>query len=180
MKKAWDKKRIIDTLRNLHKAGRDLSYNALAKKMQPLVSAAAYHFGSYRRAIEKAGIDYAEVLRRPRWNKQLIIQLIKKAKRSGEDLHWSAVTRRRDELGKAAFASLQGRLFGSWDRALQAAGLDAAEVSRYRRWDRHSITAELKQRFRDGDALNSGALQREDPGIHAAAVRHFGTYDAAL
>ncbi|MGE5611563.1 MAG: hypothetical protein ACM359_20095 [Bacillota bacterium] len=180
MKKAWDKKRIIDTLRNLHKAGKDLSYNALAKKTQPLVSAAAYHFGSYRRAIEKAGIDYAEVLRRPRWNKQLIIQLIKKAKRSGEDLHWSAVTRRRDELGKAAFASLQPRLFGSWDRALHAAGLDAAEVSRYRRWDRASIAAELKQRFRDGDSLNSGALQREDPGIHAAAVRHFGSYDNAL
>lgn len=180
MKKVWDRQRIVETLRALHRQGKDLSYNRLARRMQPLVSAAAYHFGSYRKAVERAGLDYAEVTRRPRWSKPRIIQLIKQAKRTGDDLHWSAVTRRRDELGKAAFASLQPRLFGSWDRALHAAGLDADEVSRYRRWDRETIVFELKERYRDGEPLNSGALQREDPGAHAAAVRHFGTYDDAL
>ncbi len=47
----------------------------------------------------------------------MIITLIKDARRDGGDLHWSAVTKRRDELGKAAFASLQQRLFGSWGPA---------------------------------------------------------------
>src|SRR5947208_1883706 len=177
---AWDKERIVHTLRQLHKRGEDLSYNKLAKKMQSLVSAAAYHFGSYRKAVERAGIDYSEVARRPRWTKPLIIKMIKQAKRKDNDLHWSAVSRRRDDLGRAAFASLQPRLFGSWDRALQAAGLDADEISRYRKWDRNTIVAELKERFSDEEALNSGALQREDPGVHAAAVRHFGSYDDAL
>ncbi len=176
----WDKPRILQKLRELNRGGRDLSYNALAKTLQALVSAAAYHFGSYRKAVEKAGIDYAEVSRRPRWTKPLIIKLIKNAKRKGEDLHWSAVTKRRDELGKAAFASLQRRLFGQWDRALHAAGLDADEISRYRRWDRNGIVFELKSRWQQDDALNSGAIQRDDPGLHAAAVRHFGSYDAAL
>src|SRR5687768_15344045 len=119
----WNQDEIIRSLKRLHKAGEDLSYNALAAKRQPLVSAAAYHFGSYRRAVEKAGIDYADVTRRPRWTRQMIIGLIKDAKREGADLHWSAVTKRRDELGKAAFASLQPRLFGSWDRALHGSGL---------------------------------------------------------
>src|ERR1700712_3726503 len=141
---AWDKPRILAALRQLDKAGKELSYNALAKTQQSLVSAAAYHFGSYRGAIEKAGIDYAEVTRRPRWTKQAIIKLIKEAKRRDDDLHWSAVTKRRDELGLAAFASLQPRLFGRWDRALQAAGLDADDVAMYRRWDRHSILFELR------------------------------------
>src|SRR5437870_5607932 len=118
----WDKPRILEELRRQHKAGKDLSYNGLARSLQSLVSAAAYHFGSYRAAVEKAGIDYGDVSRRPRWTKQRIISLIKQAKRDGEDLHWSAVTKRRDELGKAAFASLQPRLFGRWDRALQGAG----------------------------------------------------------
>ena len=77
--------------------------------MQALVSAAAYHFGSYRRAVELAGIDYSTVLRRPRWTRARIIALIKSAHRKGEDLFWSAVTHRRDELGKAAFAALQPR-----------------------------------------------------------------------
>ena len=78
----WDKERIRQELRRLHRAGRDISYNALAKKQQSLVSAAAYHFGSYRKAIETAGIPYDVISRRPRWTKQIIIKLIKAARRN--------------------------------------------------------------------------------------------------
>src|SRR6185437_6593843 len=176
----WDKARIKTQLKRLCRAGANLSYNALAKKNQSLVSAAAYHYGSYRAAVEAAGINYAEVTRRPRWTKQIIIQQIKHAKRAGEDLHWSAVTKRNDELARAAFASLQPRLFGKWDRALHAAGLDADEISRYRKWDRDSVVYELRARASEQEPLNSGAIQHEDSGLHAAAVRHFGSYDAAL
>ena len=176
----WDKTRIKTQLKRLHRAGANLSYNALAKKNQSLVSAAAYHYGSYRAAVEAAGINYAEVTRRPRWTKQIIIQQIKHAKRAGEDLHWSAVTKRNDELARAAFASLQPRLFGRWDRALSAAGLDADEVNRYRKWDRNTIAFELRSRHADDEPLNSGAIQQEDSGLHAAAVRHFGSFDDAL
>jgi hypothetical protein len=176
----WDKSEIVKALKALHKQGADLSYNALAATQQSLVSAAAYHFGSYRKAVEKAGIGYDIIIRRPRWTKTAIIALIKSAKRDGEDLHWSAVTKRRDDLGKAAFASLQPRLFGSWDRALTAAGLDADDVNRYRKWNKESIIFDLRQRARERQALNSGSLQQEDPGLHAAAVRYFGSYDEAL
>jgi len=167
----WDKPEILSAIRKLHKQKKDLSYNAMTRRVQPLVSAAAYHFGSYRSAVEKAGIDYATVIRRPRWTRPMIIGLIKQAKRRGEDLHWSAVTKRRDDLGRAAFASLQPRLFGSWDRALHGAG---------RKWNKDTIVFELRGRAKDHEPLNSGAVQREDPGLHAAAVRHFETYDAAL
>src|SRR3954470_14427270 len=176
----WDKPEILAAIKKLHRQKKDLSYNAMTRRMQPLVSAAAYHFGSYRSAVEKAGIDYATVIRRPRWTRPMIIGLIKQAKRDGEDLHWSAVTKRRDDLGRAAFASLQPRLFGSWARALTAAGLDADDVNRYRKWNRDGVVFELKGRAKDHEPLNSGAIQREDPGLHAAAVRHFGSYDAAL
>jgi hypothetical protein len=128
----------------------------------------------------RAGIEYSEVLRRPRWSKNAIITVIKTARRKGQDLHWSAVTKRRDELGKAAFASLQKRLFGKWDRALAAAGLDADEVNRYRKWDRNTIAFEIRERQKDGDELSSGSMQKNDPGLHAAAVRYFGRYDEAL
>lgn len=176
----WDKAEILESLKLLHKEGKDLSYTQLARRHQPLVSAAAYHFGSYRAAVEKAGIDYADVVRRPRWTKQQIIKLIKQARREGDDLNWSAVTKRGDELGRAAFAALQPRLFGSWDRALHAAGLDADDISQYRKWGKDAIVFELKGRYREQEHLNSGAVQKEDPGLHAAAVRHFGSYDNAL
>jgi hypothetical protein len=176
----WSTRRILGELRGLYRRGHDISYNALSRTNQSLVSAAAYHFGSYRRAVEAAGIDYGEVVRRPRWSKQAIIALIKTARRQGEDLHWSAVTARRDELARAAFASLQPRLFGGWDRALHAAGLDADEVSRYRKWDRNSVVFDLRALAADKEPVNSGAVQRDDAGLHAAAVRHFGKYDKAL
>lgn len=176
----WTRDEILKALKKLHKASADMSYNALAEKRQPLLSAAAYHFGSYRSAIERAGIDYAEVSRRPRWTRPMIISLIKEARRKGDDLNWSAVTQRRDDLGKAAFASLQPRLFGSWDRALHGAGLDSDEINRYRKWNKQTIIWELRHRYRDHEPLNSGAMQRQDPGLHAAAVRHFLSYDAAL
>jgi hypothetical protein len=176
----WTNERILIELRRLHKAGVDLSYNKLAKKKQSLVSAAAYHFGSYRGAVEAARIDYAQVIRRPRWTRQEIIRLIKSASRDGKDLHWSAVTNRRDELGRAAFASLQTRLFGNWHSALNAAGLDGQFIAKYRRWDREAIITEIRKRVRQKQPLNSGGIQQNDPGLHAAAMRHFGSFDAAL
>jgi hypothetical protein len=176
----WTKARIIQTLRRLHRTGADLSYNAMARKHQPLLSAAVYHFQTYRDAVAQAGIDYSVHCRRPRWSKPRIIRLIKAARRAGHNLHWSAVTRRGDELGRAAFASVQPRLFGQWARALHAAGLDADDVSCYQSWDRNTITFELRARFRDDEPLNSGTLQREEPALHAAAVRHFGAYVKAL
>jgi hypothetical protein len=180
MEMVWTRAKILQELRRLHKAGCDLSYNGLARENQSLVSAAAYHCGGYKRAVEQAGITYASVLRRPRWTKLQIIKLIKEAKRKGGNLHWSAATRGGDELAKAAFAAIQPRLFGRWDKALQAAGLDADDVALYRKWDKDSIVYEMRSRSRDRKPLNSGAIQTEDPGLHAAAVRHFGDYDGAI
>ncbi|MGA2583040.1 MAG: hypothetical protein ABSG31_07160 [Tepidisphaeraceae bacterium] len=176
----WTKSGILKELARLHQSGKEMSYNRLAKSRQSLVSAAAYHFGSYRRAVQQAGIDYAAVLRRPRWTRKNIIAIIKSARRRGDNLNWSAVIKRRDELGKAAFASLQKRLFGQWVRALQAAGVDGDDVALYRRWDRNTIAFDLRQRFQDGEEMSSGALQSDDPGLHAAALRHFSSFDAAL
>ncbi len=176
----WTKERIVAELKALARKKADLSYNNLAKKNQALVSAAAYHFRSYRNAVEKAGLNYEDIARRPRWTKLRVIALIKSARKKNQDLNWSSVTKRRDDLGKAAFAAIQGRLFGAWDRALTAAGLDSDEVSRYRRWNKNTIIYELKARAADQEDLNSGAVQRDDPGLHAAALRYFGAYDEAL
>src|SRR5256885_16378933 len=103
----WDKTRILQELRRLHREGANLSYSHLARNKQALLSAAAYHFGSYRGAIGKAGIDYAEVIQRPRWSKPRIIRILKDAKRKGIELHWSSVTKRCDEISRAAFAAIQ-------------------------------------------------------------------------
>jgi hypothetical protein len=176
----WTKNAILQKLRQLHRAGKDLAYTRLARKEQRLLSAAAYHFGSYRAAVARAGVDYGQILRRPFWTRQRVISLIKAARRKEIDLNWAAVTARGDELARAAFASLQKRLFGSWARALHAAGLHADEVNLYHSWDRHTVAYELRARLADGESVASGAVQRENPALHAAAIRYFVDYDRAL
>lgn len=176
----WDKPRIVAALRKLYRSKASMSYNAMARSHQALLSAAAYHFGSYRDAVARAGIDYQAVCRRPKWTKQRIIGIIKQARRKHRDLNWSAVTKRHDELGLAAFASLQPRLFGSWARALHAAGLDADHVAIYRTWDRNTVVFEIRARYQNQESLASGAVQQEDPALHAAAVRYFGSWAQAI
>lgn len=176
----WNQDHILSELAGLHRAGQDLSYNRLSRANQSLVSAAAYHFGSYRDAVTAAGIDYAEVSLRPRWTKENVVDAIRSARSRGDDLNWSSVTRRGDDLAKAAFAAIQPRLFGRWDQALEAAGLDVADVSPYRSWDKPTIAAELKARAQADKPMNSGAVQKEDPALHAAAVRYFGGFEKAL
>ena len=61
--KKWTKPLILRELKRLHKSHADLSYTALGRRKQSLLSAAAYHFGSYRSAVQHAGIEYDEVLR---------------------------------------------------------------------------------------------------------------------
>ncbi len=179
-KPVWSKQRVISEIVRLHRKQQDLSYNRLARQNQALVSAAAYHFGSFRQAIQDAGIDYAEITRRPRWSTSRVIALIKKSKRAGEELNWGAVSRRHDELGHAAFASLQKRLFGTWNKALAAAGVDVGKVALYRHWTKVTLAGALEKLHRGGRPVSSGDLQKSDPGIHAAALRLFGSYDAAL
>ena len=179
-KSPWTKDRIAEQLRRLHSAGEDLSYNQLAKKNQALLSAAVYHFQTYRQAVIHAGLAYDNLSRRPQWTKLAIIRKIKEARRKGEDLHWAAVIQRRDALGKAAFASIQKRLFGNWNRALRAAGLDSNDIAIHRKWDDAAILYELRDLSRNGEPINPGALQKSDPGLYAAAIRRFGSYHAAV
>jgi hypothetical protein len=152
----------------------------MCRKNQALVSASNYHYGAYKRAVMMAGIDYARYVKKPWWTDAWIVRLIKQAKRNGDELNWRAVSARRDALGHAALAAVRPRLFGSWDKALEAAGLDTDRVRKYHKWNRPRILAALRNRVRTNKAVNSGVIQREIPGLYGAATRIFGSYDDAL
>lgn len=179
-RRKWDRDRIIRKIRALQHDGVDLSYNAMCRKNQALVSAANYHYGAYKRAVMMAGIDYSKYVKKPWWTPPWIVRLIKQAKRAGEDLNWRSVSHRRDALGHAALAAVRPRLFGSWDKAIEAAGLNTDKIRRYHKWDRPRIVVELRRRVSEDQAVNSGVVQREIPGLYGAATRIFGSFDNAL
>jgi hypothetical protein len=176
----WSSTDILKAIRQLHRQGYDLSYNALARTHQSIISASAYYFGSYRKAVAQAGFDYQEIRRKPKWSEQKIVAVIRKLRREGEDLNWRSVILRRDEVGRAASAAVKPHLFGSWNEAVEAAGLNPRRVSRYRRWTSDEVAAVLRQRHERKLPVNALAIQRELPGLYTAAVRHLGSYDDAL
>src|SRR4028119_2512216 len=59
----WTKDDILKALKRLYKQKADLSYNALAAKRQPLVSAGADHLRPHRTAVERGGADAARAAR---------------------------------------------------------------------------------------------------------------------
>lgn len=178
--KKWDSGLIARTIRNAYRKGQDVSYNAMARVNQGLISASNYYYGSYRKAVAAAGIDYAEIRRKPRWTRDRVVEAIQQAHRAKQDLSWAKVSHRRDELGCAAKAAIRERIFGNWNDALKKAGLDPEEVSRYRHWPPARIKKELKARAKRKEPLNSKMIQIDLPGLYGAAVRQFGTFEEAL
>lgn len=56
----WTRERIVREIKSLGTGGRCLRPSILRKNgMTTLVSAAEYHFGSWRRAVESCGFDYS-------------------------------------------------------------------------------------------------------------------------
>ncbi|MHC4591138.1 MAG: homing endonuclease associated repeat-containing protein [Planctomycetota bacterium] len=176
----WSKEKIVKRIKELHKKGKDLSYNRMARQQQGLLAAANYHFGSWGEAVNAAGVDYANEVRRiPKWSKEKILKAIQDASKRGDDLSWTNVTKNR-KYSALAYAAIRDNQFGSWDSALAAAGLDPADVRRYEAWDEDKIVRRIKQRARKRMPLNSKAMQDEDSKLFNAALNYFGGWDKAL
>lgn len=130
---------IVDRIKELHARGEDLSWRYVSTVLDPQLAAAATkkkHFGSWRAAIEAAGIDYATVRRYQRWDEAAIIQRLRDLHAQGVDLNAKSVEEHDISLITAA-----RRRFGSWDRALTAAGLDYKKICLRRPYRRRKPAA---------------------------------------
>jgi hypothetical protein len=152
----------------------------MVKSHQPVVLAARHYFKSYKIAVETAGIDYASIRLRPKWTAVKVIKMVRDAAETGVALNHRAVFDRGDDLGKAAIAAARDRLFGSWDDALFAAGLDPTKIARQKKWSANTVLHVLSARQSLNQPLNGAAVQKEIPSLYMAAVRWFGSYDDAL
>jgi hypothetical protein len=172
----WDRQRIAGELKRLHRDGQDICSRQLRESHPQLHSAAIHHFGSYRAAIEAAGIDYADVSHIParHWSREAIIEELQR--RRGQPLHQAAMERSDPALVMAAY-----RYFGSYRRAIEAAGMDYKAIrARARRiWNTRRIIAELRRAGRDGAGVWQGAIKRNRPSLLRAAQRYFGSYQRA-
>jgi hypothetical protein len=179
-RRRWTPEAVVQSLRRRVDRGLPVSYRAVQKSDRPLLAAARYHFKSWDAALTAAGLKPVDARARPLWTKERVIAVLKKHRRGGADMSWSAAISGPSELKRAAFASIRKRMFGNWARALRAAGVDVDEHARQRLWSREEVAWELRQRHADGLPMNSAAVQHDDAGLHSAARRYFKRYDLAL
>lgn len=174
----WTRKSIIAEIKRLHEEGERLNYAAAEKNHLNLVRASAWHFGTWRRAIEQAGIDYESLSRYQRWNKERIIARILELHKQGQNLSWRSISMEIDP--SLAAAALRPNGFDGWRNAIAAAGLDPEEIARYKEWDEEKVIEEIHARKRAGLPMSSKTLQKGDQSLFCAARRRFGSWDGAL
>jgi hypothetical protein len=169
----WDEARVVEEIEALHADGRQL---ASSKVDRVLREAGKRYFGSWREAIEAAGLDYDRVrlVRAPYGADELLDRLRALAARKPR------LTRGEFSREGAVIHALE-REFGSVDAALAAAGLaDWPVRERTVLLARRQILAKLRRRKRQGLPVYGHVVRAEDFALwHAGKIR-YGTWRRAL
>lgn len=176
----WSKARIVETIQQLQSQGVDLSFRAMMlSKYAPMVYAAIRpnHFGSWKEALEAAGLASEEIYRYRSWDDDTILAEIRKLQAEGHDLS----SKKMDEMANPLIATARRR-FGNWGTAVEKAGLDYTSIRRRRRWTKEQILSEIRELRDNGADLRSGVARLESPALFAAACkpRFFGSWGKAL
>lgn len=133
----------------------------------------------FRSAVYGPGSATAEVPHwEPVWSPEYVLDRLAEFARRGEPLHCISIVQR-----ERSFYQCVLRYFGKWDLALNAAGLDPATercVAAKTAWTRRQVVVALKARYAAGHPCHWSAVKAESNALARAALKHFGTYDAAL
>lgn len=122
----WTNERIISRLQELAAQQADLSWRHVSLHLDPTLAAAAvkrHHFGSWRAALEAAGLDYQTIRRYQSWDEKEVVRRIQERHARGALLHAKALEREDTALITAA-----RRRFTAWHSSLTAAGFDYGEI----------------------------------------------------
>lgn len=174
----WSKESIAAEIQKKHKAGEDLNYATIAQRNVALLRAATRYFGSWRAAVEFAGIKYESIRKYRMWTRDRIIERIQELVGKGEDLSWRHVSTVVDP--QLAAAATKRKHFGSWRNAIQAAGLRYGDIRRYREWTQQAIIDRVLDLHQQGKSLNAKSMEELDITLITAARRRFDSWDRAL
>ena len=172
-----------EVIRQIHKlcvGGYSVEGPRVMQRDRRLYRAAIEHFGRWTDALEATGIDPANVCPTPKTrppDKQKMIEDLRQRHESGLTLIWSEVC-----LENRVGAARIKHAFGSWGKALAAAGLSPAlyRVNRSDRWTTQEVISAIQERVRQKKPLTCAAVLGEKPALVREARRHFGRWRSAL
>lgn len=130
-------------------------------------------FGSWRNAIIAAGIPPERVLTWERWSPAKILSKIRLISRRRRPLTSDEIERRYHNLVSAA-----RRHFGSWSKAVLAAGVDPTKLQRVVPWSRERVIEAILTRTLRNEPLVARLI--EPRSLVDAGHRFFGSWRAAV
>jgi hypothetical protein len=176
----WSKIAVITEIKRRHKEGLPLNMVAIQKEDSGLYFAIRKYFGEsgLRVALIRSGIDPNEVTLRVKWKKGVIVGEIKRLFLEGTPLSFNFLR----SNGHEQLVIAARKRFGSWRKAIEAAGLDYWKVPVIKRgyWDRRKILAEIRRLNRSGVRLSSHSIQYKNGSLFTAAQRKFGSWSQAV
>lgn len=160
-KNTWTKELVLSTIRARHRAGKPL---AMSQLPQGLYNAARRFFGRWASALAAVHLDAKQLrLSTKKYTKQVIVERLRAASRSGSDL-------RADSLARVVDLKAVRREFGNLHAALRAAGLEAQLGARRHggaKWTRDRVIETLRERAARG-------VYTLTSGLHRVAQLYFG------
>jgi hypothetical protein len=172
MRNTWTRERIIRHILEREAEGRPLTTGGKGVDKQ-LYSASRRIFGSWRNAILASGIPPEQVLTWERWTPAKILTKIRSISRRRRPLTTDQVERRYQNLASAA-----RRHFGSWSKAVLAAGVDPAKLQRVVPWNRERVIEAILTRALRNEPLVARLI--EPRSLVEAGNRFFGGWQAAV
>lgn len=122
----WSAEKVKSEILSIYNNDLPLFASYAKNNYVPLYGAASIFNGGWKQAVEKAGLDYSQINKRANeidWSPSLIKEAILEIDKRGEDLCESIILRKQSSLRTAA-----RRVFGSWERAIEYAGLKIDKV----------------------------------------------------
>jgi hypothetical protein len=119
-----------------------------------------------------------------KWDRQVIIKCILKLRDLGEDLTYTRVKEIDSALVGAAVS-----YFGNWGAALEAAGLDYAEIrdismkrrsDKVRKWSINKVLEEIREIEKNENDLSNAFMKEKHSSLVAAANNYIGSWKKAL
>jgi hypothetical protein len=138
-----------------------------------LYSASRRIFGSWRNAILAAGIPPERILTWERWSPARILAQIRMLSRRRRPLTTDQMERRYHNLVSAA-----RRHFGSWPKAILAAGVDPVTLQRVVPWNQERVIEAILTRALRGESLVARLIKPRS--LTGAGHRLFGSWRAAV
>jgi len=172
MRRRWNRQAIIQEIVRREAEGLSLSTSRRNGVDASLYQAARRIYGSWQEALLAAGIAPERAMPSEKWPPQKILNTIRHLAKCKRPVNIAKISKRYCGLVPAA-----RRVFGSWPKALAAAGVDPVKFCCSAPWSRERVVEAILTRVLRNEPL--GSRTTEPRALVDAAQKIFGTWAAA-